>query len=66
MGISEIILIINIGFSPGGASGTALEVLEYVQPNAETCKQNKKIIDSEFRKNGFYYTAICMSRIKGK
>ncbi len=59
------ILIVIIGFSPAGASGTSLRVREYTQPSATVCAISaKQIIKTGDKLYGFSLTAICVPREK--
>lgn len=60
---TEIVLIITLGFSPGSATHTSLRVLEYVQPDMESCLVEQERVNS-FRDGRFEYYSICVSRKK--
>ena len=59
--LSEIVLIITLGYSPSGASGTSMTTLEYVQPDMRACLFEQRAVN-DFPDEQFHYTAMCISR----
>lgn len=63
MTITEVVLIITLGYSPSSASGVHMIVKEYKQPNMEVCTTNKELINKG--KDGrFDYYSLCVERVK--
>ncbi len=61
--MNEIILIITLGFSPGSANHTSLEVLEYVQPDMKTCTVEQEKVNN-FSDGRFEYHSLCVKRLQ--
>ena len=62
--ITEIVLVVMMGYSPPGASGVDMEILEYIQPNSRICQIEKKRIN-ELKLYPFAAPkAFCIERIK--
>ena len=61
--ITEVVLIITLGYSPSGATGVTMHVAEYVQPNMEKCKVEEQRINKA-PDGRFAYFSICVERIK--
>jgi len=62
MGMNEVILIITLGFG-ANSERPSFKVLEYKQPELQTClREEKRINDSsDYR---FDYNAVCVFRKK--
>ncbi len=60
----EVVLILMMGFSPGGASGANMRQSEHVQVSMELCELAAKDLETR-NKTGFYTRAMCLTRVKG-
>ena len=63
MSITEVILIITLGYSPSGTTHVNMNVLEYKQPSWKECVvQRERVIDQD--PSMFSYEALCVTRTR--
>jgi len=61
MSITEVVLIITLGYSPSSATHVDMQVLEYIQPNMKKCEVEESKVNKRYP-GRFDYRAICIKR----
>ena len=64
--MTEIILIMMLGYSPSNPANPPLQIFEYEQPSMEVCEEQRMKVNDANLNSTFDFQAICVTRAKNE